>query len=101
MDWKSYTNNRLIQKFDGYFVIVPEGYLGSKTMPLFCDVCSIRFCSVEDEKSYDEFECCSSCADTWAYSKKSEWKNGWRPSKEQVENSIERRIFVNQTIRFE
>lgn len=100
--WQPYPRNRKIAKKEGYVVIVPENYEeNTRQMPLFCGVCRFRFSSREDEKSYEMFKCCSLCADTWAYSHRQEWEKGWRPSLEQIEKVIEKRIFVNENIRFE
>jgi hypothetical protein len=98
--WEPYFGERKIKKCDGYVVIVPEKEKHSLP-PTFCDVCEIRLFSKEDEEAYKKFECCSSCADTWAYSRSKEWKNGWRPSKETVNAAIQKRIFVNKNITFE
>ena len=100
-DWKIYPNNRKFVHRESYILIVPNDYDKPKNMPLFCDVCEIRFANKEDEKTYKSFGCCSSCADTWAYSHKEMWKEGWRPSKQQIEESVRKRCFVNPKIAFE
>jgi hypothetical protein len=69
-------------------------------MPIFCEVCSIRFGNQDDEITYKKFKCCSACADQWAYANKERWQLGWRPSKEQVAIFIEKRNFSNNEIRF-
>jgi len=101
-EWQKYTNNRKILRRENHVLIVPEAYTAqSIEMPLFCDVCGIRFGHMEDEKSYQKFKCCSSCANTWAYSHKKEWEEGWRPSNEQIEKAIEKRLIVNPDLVFE
>lgn len=83
-------------------MIVPESYSeDAKRMSLFCDVCGIRFRSREDEATYKEFGCCVPCADTWAYSHRDEWMNGWRPSSGQVKSSIESRSLADSSVVFE
>jgi len=99
-DWEPYSGERKIKRCEGYVVIVPEVEKYTK-IPLFCDVCEIRLSSKEDEEAYKKFECCSACADTWAYSKKEEWLRGWRPSGEQVESLVQKRIFIDKSITFE
>ena len=99
-DWEPYFGDRKIKRCEGYVVIVPDVEKYEK-IPLFCDVCEIRLASKEDEDSYKKFECCSVCADTWAYSKKEDWLNGWRPSREQVEGLVQKRIFIDKSITFE
>ena len=100
-DWKSYPKNRKILDKDGYSIIVPSTFVKLNDIPLFCDVCQISFNNKEDEKTYKLFKCCSSCADTWAYSHKQEWLNGWRPEKEKIKKAVEKRIFINSNIVFE
>jgi len=101
-NWKSYPNDRKIIQKDGYSIIVPKSFSFEKneSMPIFCEICSIRFGSLDDELSYKKFMCCSSCADQWAYTNKEKWLLGWRPSKEQVTAYIEKRNFSNNEIRF-
>lgn len=70
-------------------------------MPLFCEVCQIRFGSKEDEKAYELFKCCSICADTWAYSNKETWLKGWRPDEDKIKISVEKRKFTNPVVVFE
>jgi hypothetical protein len=100
--WQEYPRNRKISYRGDHVVIIPESRENSSNnMSLFCDVCHIRFARKEDEKSYQMFECCSSCADTWAYSNSEKWKNGWRPSQEQIKIAVDKRYFVNPELVFE
>lgn len=99
-NWLSYPRNRKICHKSGYSIIVPENY-NNNLMPLFCDVCQIRFSSKEDEKTFDLFKCCSACADTWAYSNKEAWLKGWRPDEDKIKISVEKRKFTNPVVVFE
>ena len=84
-------------------MIVPETYDETvrNNMPLFCEVCQIRFGHKNDELTYKKFKCCSSCADTWAYSNKEKWENGWRPTKDMIKIVVDKRSFVDPNIIFE
>ena len=98
-EWKSYPKNRKISYEDGYVVIVPNSYnKNNDIMPLFCEVCQLRFNHKDDEKSYKKFKCCSPCADTWAYSNKEKWEKGWRPSEEVINTIVAKRSFVDPNI---
>jgi len=103
MEWLPYPGGRKVKKYANYSVIVPESYVenNKEIMPLFCDVCTVRYSTQEDEKTYKLFGCCSICADTWAYSNKKEWEKGWRPTTEMINKSLDKRIFINDSIRFE
>jgi hypothetical protein len=102
-DWKKYPRNRKMREEDGFLLIVPEdfGEKSSKTMPMFCDVCELAFSRPDDKTSFDRFFCCSTCADTWAYSRQKDWENGWRPTPEAISVAVGRRILANPIIRFE
>lgn len=100
--WQPYPKNRKILHREAHAVIVPESFgESSEEMPLFCEVCGIRFGRKEDEVSYKKFKCCSPCADTWAYSHKKEWEAGWRPAPELIKKVVEKRSVVNPDLVFE
>ena len=100
-EWKTYPRNRKILNKENYSIIIPDSFNQKNNMPLFCEVCQITFKNKEDEKTFELFACCSSCADTWAYSHKEEWLNGWRPDEEKIKKAVEKRIFINSNIVFE
>ena len=95
--WKPYPKNRKICFEEEYAIIVPEAPL-ENGMPLFCEVCDFAFFSIDDEKSYSEFKCCSMCADEWAYAYKEKWKNGWRPTEDQMILYLKKRSIVSSDI---
>lgn len=99
-EWQPYPKDRKICHREDYVVIVPSSYDENErqNMPLFCDVCGIRFGRKEDEMTYKKFGCCSPCADTWAYSNKEKWEAGWRPTIEIIKNVIAKRSFVDSNI---
>lgn len=103
-EWKDYPNDRKVCDKGNYVVIIPNAYLendSKKSMPIFCDVCGIRFGQIDDEETYKKFTCCSACADNWAYSNKEKWISGWRPSQEEIKISVAKRSFVDPNIVFE
>lgn len=55
---------------------------------LFCPVCDYLMSTYEDQFAMSEFSCCHNCFLTWAESRKKEWKEGWRPSKEEIQKQI-------------
>lgn len=84
INWKSYLGNRLIAEKEGFFVIVPKDR--DDSIPLFCELCEGIMRSELDEESHKKFNCCDSCATFWAYPNKEKWKEGWRPTSEEVMN---------------
>jgi hypothetical protein len=74
MEWKSYTDNRLIALHDaGFFVIKPVETTDA-VRPLFS----------YDEDIFDKYVCCDNCANTWVYNDVDSWNDGWRPTSEEV-----------------
>ena len=87
MEWKKYTNDRLIAEHPaGFFIIKPE--TTEDTQPLLCPVCKAFMNSFYDDESYKSFSCCDRCASTWARQNKDKWKEGWRPSEEEIQNKF-------------
>lgn len=77
------SDKRTVRDPAGFYVIIPED-LPDPT-PLFCPVCDYAMKTREDDVSYREFLCCERCAVLWAYPRREEWKNGWRPARVEVE----------------
>lgn len=100
-NWSTYPGGRKSVEFEDRIVIVPAGFDGSNAgMGIFCNVCNLSFTSPEDSEEYKRFGCCSPCANTWAYSHKEIWMDGWRPTAEQIKTSVQKRIFANKDIAF-
>ncbi len=102
-EWLPYPKDRKICHRSNYVVIVPSSYDegAEQHMPLFCQVCDMRFGHKDDETTYRKFKCCTFCADTWAYSNKEKWELGWRPSQDVIKNIVAKRSFVDPRIVFE
>lgn len=85
INWKPYMKDRLIAEHPrGFYVIKPAEVNDSQ--PLFCPLCESIMRSEMDDDAYKKFTCCDSCATTWAYRNKEKWKEGWRPSSEEIAN---------------
>jgi hypothetical protein len=50
----------------------------------YCQVCECFFASSIDMEAYERVGCCRACEDNFAELNLEKWKNGWRPSKEDV-----------------
>lgn len=75
-------HDRLIKKFDDYYVIKPLD--SSFVIPLGCELCQFLYRSHDDELSHEEFGCCHKCALKWAHPDRERWKNGYRPSSDEI-----------------
>jgi len=81
-DWKHYLNDRLIKEHEGFYVIKPSEE--RNFVPIVCPVCDYLMRTLDDEKSYRQFECCESCETYWARPNLTAWRNGWRPDKKDI-----------------
>ena len=89
-DWRPYFDNRLIRDAGSYSVIVPNDT--TEPMPMACALCDHLFRDRDDQVAYDEFRCCDRCARLWAHPRRQAWKDGWRPTSEQVEDAEKDRL---------
>ena len=92
MEWKPYLNDRLIAEHEsGFFIIKPAEIEPGK--PIFCPLCEFIMNGLYDDEIWNKFGCCDSCANEWVYSNMESWREGWRPSKQQVKDKSEKRLF--------
>lgn len=56
--------------------------------PFFCPVCDQVMSSTLDLDSYDDCQCCRDCENDFVDKNRTEWLNGWRPDKNEIENFI-------------
>jgi hypothetical protein len=93
---RPYLRDRLIEEMpEGFVVIVPTD--ASLPVPLFCPICDFVMRTKDDETAYREFECCDRCSRKWAAPRKKAWKDGWRPSREQVADAEADRVPLSIT----
>ena len=97
LNFKPYLDDRFIAEHpDGYYVIVPTDY--EPSTPLFCEICDHTMRSRDDEVSHVEFKCCYRCAMKWAHPRRQLWKDGWRPTSQQVSEYELERLPMNVTL---
>lgn len=63
------------------------------SMPFFCEVCEFPHDLNRDWMYFEKFGMCQECATTLVESRQEEWKNGWRPTKDQID------MYVNERMR--
>jgi hypothetical protein len=87
---KTYPQNRtILEHKDGFVIITPVDYVPN--IPLSCPVCQTLMRSKDDESAWESFSCCHKCSLAWAASQKEKWKNGWRPTIEQIDDELKMR----------
>jgi hypothetical protein len=98
MTWNPYINDRLIKNCDGFYLIKPDSE--RNVVPLACPVCDYLMRSSNDEKSYRTYQCCESCETLWARPNLNFWREGWRPSKEKVDEKLQSRKKISVNVEF-
>lgn len=90
LQWTQYPRDRKIANHpSGFVVILPNDI--QRSIPLTCPLCKYALRTKDDEMSYNEFECCNRCEMIWAASRRDEWKAGWRPTEQEInEREIDR-----------
>jgi len=92
-----YEETVVIQK-DGFSIVKPKNM--SKTIPLFCPVCTISMSGLTDMSYYERFECCSACGMLWADLNQEAWMSGWRPEKSEIKKEFDRRSSIPVSFSF-
>ena len=54
----------------------------------FCDLCKFPLITFLDFEKQKEYNCCHSCYIEFAEARRSEWKQGWRPKRKEVDSYI-------------
>jgi hypothetical protein len=89
-EWKKYPNDRMMRVHpEGFVIVIPDDHENS--VPLACELCSSLFRSSDDVTEWREFGCCFACAQKFAHPDREKWKNGHRPTKEQIELHLSER----------
>jgi len=67
-----------------------------KTSGIFCHVCDFLLKTSDDAQAFSEWNTCHDCYLRFIESRKTEWKDGWRPKQEDVDKlySEKSRIFI-------
>lgn len=89
MIWEKYLDDRLIARSEGFVIIKPAD--AEPSMPLCCPLCDTMMTSREDEEAYWDFTCCHFCALSWAHARREKWKDGWRPSQDEINVALKER----------
>jgi hypothetical protein len=72
-----------------------------ESLPTFCPVCGYALRNIEDKFSYSSYKCCNSCENKWVYLNPGEWKNGKRPTNDELEKYINEKVDIelNMTLK--
>lgn len=97
MDWKPYPRDRVFAEHPSGFVVIKPAD-DDKPVPLSCPLCTALMRSRDDDVAFREFECCNRCAMHWAHPRRKQWKEGWRPSPEQVVEYEAERLPLRATL---
>ena len=65
-----------------------------ENMPFFCEICEFPHDLNRDWQYYEKFKMCQECATTLVEARQSDWRNGWRPTQEQIDMYITERLHL-------
>jgi len=57
----------------------------------YCCICSYPYLTRDDFIARADYFCCHECYLSFAEARKKEWKKGWRPKQDVIDNYIENR----------
>lgn len=83
------TGDRMMIKKDHYVVVLPNNDEGF--VPICCDICGNLYRNIDDELSHYEFGCCDLCSQQFARPRAQDWKIGWRPSQDTINEVLNKR----------
>lgn len=66
-------------------------------VPSFCPVCGNLMRENKCIDTYYRYGCCADCEIAFVDDREEEWKNGWRPSKEEI-NKYYKKLYKNYKI---
>jgi len=63
---------------------------------IFCTLCNFLLKTVDDAATVEKYKVCHECFLRYIESRKEDWKNGWRPPKDKIDDArIEKtRLFI-------
>lgn len=79
-------------------LLISDGKMDSQKylvedMPFFCEMCEFPHDSNRDWMYFEKFGTCQECAMSLIEARQFEWRNGWRPTQEQID------MYVNERMR--
>ena len=93
MEKKQQIENKNIKSHPaGFLIIRPAASINEKHIPLECPVCSLLMRDYSDVMSFNKWECCDECYITWANTSYNKWKDGWRPTSEDIDLARKKRL---------
>lgn len=84
--WQPYIDDRLIMRKPRYVIIKPAD--AEPNVPICCPLCESLMKNRDDEVAFIDFGCCHLCALLWAHPRRQAWKDGWRPSIDEVKHAV-------------
>ena len=64
------------------------------TNPTFCPICGFAMRNIEDRFSYSSYNCCNSCENKWVYKDLNAWKNGVKPTIDEINLYINEKLDI-------
>jgi len=91
LKWKPVGHGKLMaQHKAGFSIVVASDDPGA--LPLACPLCSLLMKGHEDVMAYRRSSVCAACMCVWYDIYKPKWETGWRPSLDDVEQELKKRL---------
>lgn len=87
VEWSDRSDDRKERRIGKFVVTIPKEYAFPR--PVFCPCCQRPMRDAQDQTSFDKHSCCFSCDNKFARSNIERWKEGWRPSAEDVNKFLQ------------
>jgi hypothetical protein len=87
---KEYQDKTRIQ-INGILVFLPNNY--EVKNDFFCNLCAYPMKDYQDDKSFEEYGCCEFCDTNIVRPNMKKWKEGWRPSNEEIEELVKSKFY--------
>lgn len=75
-------------------IIVDNSNKAAPPLKNECPVCHFAILSAPDVEALKQFDCCFHCAMHWAEGHRGAWKNGWRPSADELDVYLSSRRLI-------
>ena len=74
-----------ILESNGVLIVIDASY---SSADFDCSVCGLIINGLEDVTSVNNYGCCSDCEEYYYWPNKKQWKLGWRPKKQDVQQKL-------------
>lgn len=86
-------SKKIIDKCE-YKIICNQEFDEENIIPTFCKICESTIRTEDDSKSASKFKACFNCSVDFIYPNIELWKDGWRPSRDEINSKLKLRSAI-------